>query len=871
MPILLTLKNRFQKVLQKIQTSPARLICRQLTYIVDSELTQLFNRMPDREKYMDKFCIIPIGGYGRMELAPCSDIDVLYLYEDLNERELGSILNFFNNYLYDSGKEVGYACRTLEECKVYLDNFQSFYAILDSRFLLGSEGLYKRFQKDVIYSLPPELIKEYNDSKIEHLESLFDAPLHVSEPNLKNGPFGLRDIQTIFWLEKSERNLPSLSSLAVIPVFSKGEVQSLENAYDFYLKVRSALHVLNDRKIDTLSIPSQPEVAEYLGFGSKTEVSSIDAMMRTLYSHEREVQSFIATYLDYKKIYPKLDMESYTIDGMAFEKSGNTLYPSRLKNLFNDPDSLYHDIINVFKISQENDLELSPILLNEIRFAANFLEDNFIHSKTAINLFLEILKNHKNSGKILTLMHHTNILGKFIPEFGECTNFPLFSYHHQYTVDEHTLLIIRELDKLIDGSFEDNVIQSIFNQIDKKYIYILILSIIVHDAGKVKDGDHCQYGAELATAIGERLGLSEEENEIFRFLVDKHILMSELSSKRDITDPFIIEDFVHQVNTLEKLQLLYVFTIIDTKSVGKNILTNWKKAILANLYEAAYQLIERGSFSSKEANLENLEKYLQEKESFTEEMSQKVSQFAESVVPETYLSYFTPRRILHHFIINLDFLEKTKSGLHIEFEKEPAYITAKIYHYADRYFLSDLTGCLSALGLNLNGMRTFQFSNQLMLDTIQITDGSGSGNVPKDKLDRFENYLHKLHSKEISVEDILKTSGEWYSYNQVPGMMVEEKVEFNNEISPDYTVLEVRLPDSLGLLYRIIKSILNYDVKIHFVKVSTSADYAYDSFYLKLNDANKIYDLELMESMKERILNASKEKIRVSSSFYISI
>ncbi|MCB1178730.1 MAG: HD domain-containing protein [Leptospiraceae bacterium] len=859
MAVLNNLQNRFHKILENSQSTPARLICRQLTYVVDSELIQLCNRMPQKDKYKNKFTIIPIGGYGRMELAPSSDIDILFLYKDLNEAELTEILNYFNTYLYNSGKEVGYACRTLEECKVYLDNFQSFYAVLDSRFLLGSEELYLQFQEEVIKSLPPELIKEYNESKIEHLLSLFDSPLHISEPNLKNGPFGLRDIQTIYWLEKSERQLHSLSGLAILPVFTKGEVQLLENAYDFFLKVRIALHVIHGRKVDTLTIPSQPEVAEYLGFGSKYEISSIDKMMKTLYSHERESNSFIATYLDYKKNFNPDEINPIVIDGQEFEKYDNKLYPSRLKNPFNDPETLYFDIVNVFRISQKDNLELSPILLNEIRFASNFLEHNFKDSKKAINVFLEILKAKHKVGKILTLMHHTNILGKLFPEFGECTDFSLFSYHHQYTVDEHTLLILRELDKLSEEKFEHKDIQVEFNEIQED-LHILMLAILIHDAGKVKDGDHCQYGAELATAVGERIGLSEEENDLFRFLVDLHILMSELSTKRDISDPVILNDFVSQVGSIKRLRLLYIFTIIDTKSVGRSVLTNWKKAILKSLFESAYNLIESGQINSNETNLVILEKYLTEKEQYTEEMVTAVRNFANSIIPNAYLNYFTPRRILHHFLIVLENKQSINTDPVLEYEKEPSYVTLTVYHNEDRFFLSNLTGCLSALGINLIGMRSFHVSEELMIDTLQITDGSGSGNLSKEKLDRLDVSLKNILNKEITVEQLLNNSSEWYTFNPVPDMMVEEMIEFNNEVSPEYTVLEVRLPDSMGLLYRIIKSFLELEVKLLFVKISTSSDYAYDSFYLSDINGNKILDKELMESLKQRILNASKEK-----------
>ncbi len=872
MPIILDLKSRFQRTLEKSPHISGRFICRQLTYIVDAEIVRLYSLIEkDYPEIQDRFCIVAIGGYGRMELAPFSDIDLLYLHNGLSESMLTEIISKINTFLYDSGKEVGHSCRTIEECRDNLDNVNTFYAMLDSRFLTGSESLFISYETHFLKNLPYDLLSHYNHDKINYLQSTVNSyfPLLVAEPDLKNGHLGLRNLQAIYWIEKSTNYIPSLSGLALLPVFTRGEVQQIESAYDFLLRARIALHAIQGRKIDRLDLTEQPRVAEYMGFGSKTEITSIDKMMNTLYTHQNEIHSFMGIYLDYKKNNPN---RMFTLEKSEFflQHLDDYLYPPKIGKLFSNPETLYGDILQIFYISHKLNLNLSSSLTSELRFASHFLQEDFKSSNLAIELFLRILKESRNIGRILTSMHRAGILEHFLPEFGACANFSLFSYHHQYPVDEHTLLILRELDKLLNGIFDDNEVQQVFYECD--HLYILALAIIVHDAGKVKQGDHCQYGAELATAIGERLGLNDEENDLFKFLVEVHIHMSELTSKRDISDPELLRDFAHLVGTENRLKLLYVFTIIDTKSVGPNVLTNWKKSILHTLYKNTLELLRNSDNTVLTAKTNKaqdlLRNYLQQKEKLEDSLTNHILKFAEEMIPaNTYLRYNTPRRVLQQFLMHMKCKSNPSEIPEIEYEKEPAYVTVTVYSLEDRYLLSDLTGTVTSEALSVIGMRSFKNASGFVISQIQITDSFGGGDIKEEKLDRLKGNIKGVIDKRLNVENLLASPIEWVSYNKIPDGMVAQKIEFNNVLSADYTILEILLPDSLGLLYRIIKQILSFDVQLHFVRVSTSADYAYDSFYIKSNAGNKIEDVELLKKMEQEIANAASQKIKTEISY----
>lgn len=835
------LKAKLQRTFPKAKTvASGRLFTRQLSNLVDAALIQQFLELDKNGSISEHLTLVAVGGYGRRELAPFSDIDILYLHDGkIPEKKLSEIISHINTFLYNNGKEVGHFCRTIKESFKYLDQIESFHAVLDARYLIGSFSLFQKYKTDFIGKIPSSTIHEFNEWKLSYLrERIINSynPILLSEPNIKNDPLGLRDIQQMYWIEKTDP-LKDSDEGGIFDFYLIGDSLTLLSAYDFLLLTRSVVHILSGRKNDRLDLELQPEIAEYLGYGSKSEIKSLESFMSSFYKAQKDVYFYIGTYLDEKSKIPKRTLS---------------------KDLSN-PDTLYEDIIGFFSESQKSGEEPSRIALNEIRFASHFIDDDFKNQKSILDTFLEMLQFKKRIGHTLTLMHECNVLGKLIPEFGACTNFPLFSYHHQYTVDEHTLLILRELDVLIADLWEDSQIQEVFNTCEK--VNILALAILIHDAGKVKEGDHCQYGAELALIIAERFNLNEDDTELLRFLVAEHIIMSELSSKRDIYDPQLITNFAGIFPNQNTLKLLYILTIIDTKSVGKGVLTNWKKEILHYLYLSTLQ-----SLSEKDKTVEtitrsllSIETYLTEKETLTPEETREVLNFAKSISPSSYLNYNTPRRIFQHFIL---LHEWKKSGSIFKFisEKEPSFITLSIFAENDRKLLLYITGSISSLGLSLVGLRAFQTDSGVLILQAQITDLYGSGSIDESQLKDIETNLSDCISGKVNIEDLASTTSIWKTTPKIPEGMVEELVKFSNDLSDDYTVLEVRVPDSIGLVYRIVKSLLDLDLNVIFVRISTSADFAYDSFHIQTGEGKKIEEAGLLISIKEKILEVAQMK-----------
>jgi [protein-PII] uridylyltransferase len=237
------------------------------------------------------------------------------------------------------------------------------------------------------------------------------------------------------------------------------------------------------------------------------------------------------------------------------------------------------------------------------------------------------------------------------------------------------------------------------------------------------------------------------------------------------------------------------------------------------------------------------------------------------MMPQTYLRYNTPRRVVQQFLMHMNCKSNPSEIPEIEYEKEPAFVTVTVYSLEDRYLLSDLTGTVTSEALSVIGMRSFKNVNGFVISQIQITDSFGGGDIKEEKLERLKKNIKGVIEKRLNVENLLTSPIEWVNYNKIPDGMVAQKIEFNNVLSAEYTILEILLPDSLGLLYRIIKQILSFDVQLHFVRVSTSADYAYDSFYIKSSFGNKIEDVELLKKMEQEIANAASEKIKTEISY----
>lgn len=862
MPLQLDIAYGFQRLLEKSRNIGGRLVSRQLTHIVDSFILSKFESSKVGLKSGDKLCIVALGGYGRMEMAPHSDIDLLYLHNGIKEQRLESVLSKINTYLYDSGKVVGHSCRTIRECFRYLDDMSSYHAFLDARFLTGSKSLFEKFKTDFLEELPAKWTKRYNEIKEEVLTSRFlneERPILLSEPNLKTDLCGLRDIQYMFWMEKSVRNLPSLGGLSILPVFQRGEIQLLQEAYDFILRVRIAMHTITARKTDRLDLDLQQEVAEYLGYGKKEELSSVEKFMHTLYRHQKNIYFIIRTYLDSiieKRKIPKEKV--FPTKTFAFFRIGDTVFPPVIGTLFTNPHTIYRDIIRSFRMIQENNLQISGTLLNEFRFAANFLDDDFKYASEVNEEFVRILKTPSQRGRVLKLMHESGVLGAILPEFGACTNFPLFSYHHEFTVDEHTLLILHELDLLDRGEFEDAEVQKVYKECSK--IELLALAILLHDAGKVKEGDHSEYGAELAVSVGDRLGLDEEDTDLCRFLVEKHTLMSELSSKRDIEDPKLIMDFARIVGSLERLRKLYILTVIDTKSVGTGVLTNWKSSILNTLYQNTIPYFANDSKNNfweadltRNIQLENLRSYLTTKEDLDEEIVESVAAFADEVTPSSYLNAVSNRKILRNFKSIGTLAQNPSLGMTFETEQDPAFVTIDVVTANQPEILLDLSCAVSSEGLSLLGMKSYTFG-EYWITTVQLTDSTGGGNLPNEKLDRIETKLQSISSGILKRESIAFERTDWNPRKPAPESIINRSVLFYNDDLPDVTIMEVRMPDVVGLVYRILQIILHLDLKVRYLRVSTSADYAYDSFYLQTSEGTKLEDPNLLFTLREKIL-----------------
>ncbi|TGK02791.1 HD domain-containing protein [Leptospira langatensis] len=863
MPLELDISYSFQRLLEKSRTVSGRLVSRQLTFIIDSFLRNRYEKVSGILKKGEEIAIVALGGYGRMEMAPHSDVDILYLHNGVPDAKLSEIISSINTFFYDSGKEVGHTCRTIKESFRYLDDMSSYHAILDSRFLTGSRELFKKYQTDFLDKLPAKYATRYNEAKESQLSERFlreGRPILLSEPNLKTDICGLRDIQYVYWKEKSTSPIQSLGALAHLPVFKNGDVQALEEAYDFLVRTRIALHVISGRKNDRLDLNLQPEVAEYLGFGKKEELQTVEKFMNILYSHQKNVFFTIRLYLDSIIESRKSDRgHDLVYEGVRFNRIENTVFPPVEGNLFADPHTIYKDILLTFRMIQETGFRISGSLLSEIRFASHFLDDDFRYSAEVNGEFLNILRNPKDRGKILKLMHECQVLGALLPEFGACTNFPLFSYHHEFTVDEHTLLILYELDRLDKNEFEDKDIAQVYEECTKTEI--LALAILLHDAGKVKEGDHSEYGAELAVSVGSRLGLSEEDTDLFRFLVEKHILMSELSSKRDISDKVLIRNFARTVANAERLKLLYVLTIIDTKSVGSNVLTNWKKAILNELYKNAIDAFRNKKPDDEYAHGEeerlalckDLVAYLTEKEGQDAKIAKSIASFAYSVIPASFLKTVSNRKILKHFKAIAILSQEEGNDLLFDSEQDPAFVTVEVVSRNIPEILLDLCCSVSSEGLSLVGMQSYAHG-EFHIHILQITDSQGSGNIPAEKISRMEGKLRLMASGELQRDKIAFERTEWNPRKTIPESIVNRSVRFSNEDLTDTTIMEVRMPDMVGLVYRILRKVFDFGLKVSYLRVSTSADYAYDSFYLQTAEGEQVKDPELLRSLEARIL-----------------
>ncbi len=818
------LHQRRQRIFtpQRRQASPFEAV-HAFTREADLLMRHLFQQNVQKHPVLKTACLVALGGYGRGELCPYSDIDILVLHHGRGNRQ--TIESFVQN-MWDMGLAIGCVVRTLSECAAILgDDPATDNAFLECEYLAGDSDMYFSLRRSVLRPYFRKRRRAYIAQACRELhERVYSSvnTLYRVEPDLKNGLCALRDCQRIIWAERVNDLSFGGKTQPEFKMLGPEEKDQFLAAYEFLLGLRTELHMLCGRRLDVLELGLQGQVAESMGLGTDGARHLMERYFRAVTDVKHGILSFLerAPYGGSVWETVRRKVSSFSVSPGIAVVDG-ILFPTRPEPPPARAPSLW--MLKVFGDAISCRAVLSIGLRNTIRRMVEKLPPEAFRNQAIDRGFRKILSRHQQVGRILQLMHETSFLEGMIPEFGTLTCRVEYDSYHEYTVDQHTLLALCALDML--SSEPDDLIRRIYLNLPRQEL--LRIALLLHDIGKAMPGDHCRSGAVIAETIAERLGYSEEEIQRIRFLVYNHLAMSELSLRREPEEE-LIEAFAERVQDQENLDLLYLLTVLDIRHVGSKTWTGWKAAQLADIYQKTSATLRNGG-RPLPASAENAPK---------------------GVEDSGYLRHTLPEERNDH----RSWLATLQPGeLQLQAESFVGFDRLTVLAHDRKNFLADFVGCLYAEGLQVLHAHIHSTNDGKLLDVFNLQCDDVTRLSFDERIQGVQRRWRKIVDGKAQAEDMVAERIRRYPPKPIRPASRKSRVGINNDISPRYTVLEVNVPESAGLLHRIVSTLAAHNVAIASASISTLVDQARDVFYLTDADNRKIDDPQTCQAIRTAV------------------
>jgi [protein-PII] uridylyltransferase len=835
------IRRRFEEPGPLRNDGPAVLVA--TSYLMDQIIRVLYD-FADQRAYPaanpsagERLGLVATGGYGRGELAPLSDIDLLFLRPYKQTPRGEQIVEFMLYLLWDLGLKVGHATRTVEESLRYAERDQTIRtALLEARYLWGDRALFDELQRGFAQKFYTGDGRDFVDAKLAERDQRHHRmgdSRYVVEPNVKEGKGGLRDLHLLFWIAKYLYRVSEPGELVAKGVLTKEEARHFERAERFFSTVRCHIHYLTSRADDRLSFDLQREIAARLGYQDRPGSRGVERFTKHYYLHAKTVgdltRIFVAALEDSRRRKPKLaalwqslrprELEGFRLDGERLAVAS--------------PDAFTKDpvaILRLFHVAQENDLDIHPATLRLITHNIR-LVDKLRNDPDANRLFMEMLTSRHDPETTLRRLNEAGVFGRFVPDFGRVVAQTQHDMYHTYTVDEHTIRAIGILSKIESGALKED--HPLSAEVVHKILSrpVLYLAVLLHDIAKGRGGDHSVLGADVAMQLGPRLGLSAAETETVAWLVRYHLAMSATSFQRDLMDPKTIDTFAALVQSPERLRLLLVLTVCDIRAVGPNVWNNWKAALLRQLYNATEQVLSGGTLTGgRGERIKHIQAEIAKRlPGWSDE--EKEAHFARG-----YASYWLsfPIETLIRQAELVRGAERAKQPLAIEHrvDEERSVTEVTIYTLDTHGLFARLAGAMAISGANIVDAKIFTLANGMALDTFWIQDLEGKPFDGPQRLARLAARVELSLSNRLDIQRELDSQrASWPKRDRV--FTVEPRVLIDNNASDAFTVIEVNGRDRPGFLHVVTRALTRLNLQIATAHVTTYGERAVDVFYVK--------------------------------------
>lgn len=803
-------------------------------------------------------CLVALGGYGHRELAPYSDIDVMFIFREEAGEAAPALFREVLHHLWDLGFQVGYCTRTIHDCiELAPTDLSIRTSMMSARFLTGSPNLFqefhRRYSREVVGRGAGRFIEQKVEERRREYEK-FGETVYLLEPNVKKSKGGLRDFHLLRWAGMARFQAASLQDLADRGLLSRQDCLSLTEARDFLWRVRAFLHFEAGRAQEILTFDEQVRLASLYGFQDQPHLLGVEQFMQQYYRHTMGLHETLLRFVDrclavsVKRRSPGL-LPAATVDGYFVVDGRNLTVPSELRaRVLGSPDLL----LQLFDMARSRRLKIDTDLLDEIHGHMDSVSDEAFRTPEVSRVFLKILAGPEAVATTLEVMHRAHLLEKIIPVFARVRGLMQFNHVHKYTVDQHTLLAVAKAEALAQ---EPGVIGKVCQEIKRKDL--LHLAILLHDMGKGRKEDHCEVGKAIAEETAARLGCDPHETRTLVFLVHRHLLMSHTAFQRDPYDKKVLLPFVRAVGTPETLRKLLVLTAADISAVGPGVLTKWKESLLIELYLRA--LPEVSGEQDETAAPDRLKQLAGEvAREFTSSaavgldwIESQLGQF-----PLRYLHKTSPKRIAVH----LGAVGRLQAGevlVEEKFNEELGICEYTVITHDDLTpgIFSKIAGVMTAQGLQILDAQIITRQDGVVVDTFQVSDPDFVGVPPVERRASIAETIVQVLKGEEDVERLMSRNTRLPSRRRLPTNRQATEVQIDNETCDRSTIIDVFADDTQGLLYAITRSILYLDLSVHAARISLrdELDQVADVIYVTDRQGAKIKDHARLEDIRATI------------------
>ena len=847
---------------------------RGLTHVMDCVVAATFHLVTTHmhpiavRTKAEHMSIVAVGGYGRGEMAPFSDVDLLFLTPYKQTAWTESVIESTLYLLWDLKLKVGQSTRSIDDClRLARDDLTIRTALLEQRFLCGDRAPFDELDHRLWTDLFNQTGPQFVEAKMEERDTRHTrhgGSRYLLEPNLKEGKGGLRDLQTLHWISKYLYHSGTAWDLVEMGVFHHDEVQRFADAAKFIWAVRCHLHDLVGRAQEQLTFDRQVEIAQRMGYQDRDGRLAVEHFMHSYFRHAKGVGDLTRIFsaaleAKHTKRPPRF---SALLQAFSFradrERSDEPFTVESGRLTIRDDNVFQEDPANLLRLFHEAvrmDAMIHPAALRLATQSLDLIDETLRADPRANRMFIEMLTDPKHAEWVLRLMNKTEVLGRFIPEFGRIVAMMQFNMCHHYTVDEHTIRTIGVLNRIerLEASDDHPVATEILKGgVNRRVLYTALL---LHDIGKGDTRDHSELGAEIASIVCPRLGLDEAETETVVWLVRHHLDMSDTAQKRDISDPRTVQDLAALVQSPQRLRLLLVLTVCDIRGVGPGVWNNWKAQLLRNLYWDTRDVLTGGAEQASRAHRVDAARG---------ELAGELADWSQPEVQSELVRHYP------HYWLGLDtpthkvFAELAKdignAQMTSRFMPDETRDATKACLYLSDHpgIFARMAGAFAIAGANVVDARSYTTNDGMATSVFWIQDREGKP-YETGRLPRLRKTIERTLKGEMITRVEIKERDR--RREREKRFTVPTRIVFDNEASDLYTVIEVNARDRLGLLHDLTRTTADLNLNIFSAIVATYGEHAVDVFYVKDLFGLKIRSKSKLAQIERALIKAAESGV----------